>query len=211
MEEMQRKLAEENDFLREEYFKMIDKIKECYYQGDLILSPVTLEKLLIFLDPSKICKIASYEKQLGEDVMKMEDKRKNRLQYNLKYQNKLKQEQIKLKQEQKLRGKMVKLKPSGEGKKMTKGDRSKRSGDKMNVQEEEEDIGFSDTDQSGLHKYTNSEDMSEDPRTMNTRTESGRGLTKTMKKKDKKADRGKNRLIAINISQLENDFSLENF
>ena len=46
----QHKLMEENEFLREEYYHLLDDIKKAYYKGEMLLNRHRLDKLLIYLE-----------------------------------------------------------------------------------------------------------------------------------------------------------------
>eukprot|EP00347_Sterkiella_histriomuscorum_P017716 403348268 len=95
----QHKLAEENEFLREEYFKIIEQIKKVYYEGDLILSSHSIEKVMIYLDPKNLKNLAGFDKKIEKDILEKIDKRQQRDIINQRKRDKLKIDQIMLKKD----------------------------------------------------------------------------------------------------------------
>lgn len=50
-------------------------MKKAYYEGDLILNSLSIEKLMIYLDPKNIKNLAGYEKKLDKNVQDKIDRR----------------------------------------------------------------------------------------------------------------------------------------
>jgi hypothetical protein len=72
----QLKLDEENELLREKYFKSVSKLKELYKEGRVVLTQKTLERAQVYLDEDR------YLEALGlgrRDVEEKELKRFNRM------------------------------------------------------------------------------------------------------------------------------------
>jgi uncharacterized protein YifE (UPF0438 family) len=64
----QLKLDEENELLREKYFKSISKIKDLYMEGRVVLTHKTLERAQVYLDEDK------YLEALGLGRREVEEK-----------------------------------------------------------------------------------------------------------------------------------------
>mmetsp|Transcript_34088 Transcript_34088/g.33276 ORF Transcript_34088/g.33276 Transcript_34088/m.33276 type:complete len:88 (+) Transcript_34088:352-615(+) len=53
--------AQENEFLREEYMKIVKNLKKIYNNGEIMLDRIALEKLSIYLGTDKIKKLLHQE------------------------------------------------------------------------------------------------------------------------------------------------------
>mmetsp|Transcript_20833 Transcript_20833/g.19879 ORF Transcript_20833/g.19879 Transcript_20833/m.19879 type:complete len:204 (-) Transcript_20833:986-1597(-) len=56
LEVLQKKmlLEQENEFMREDFFKVLKKVKKMYNEGEIVLNKNAVEKLQVYFDPSKI-------------------------------------------------------------------------------------------------------------------------------------------------------------
>ena len=54
-------ILEENDLLREEFFKSIGNLKKMYKDGRIVLNKNTLERLSLYLNEERILQFAGYE------------------------------------------------------------------------------------------------------------------------------------------------------
>ena len=71
-------------------FIVLDQLKTAYYQGELILNANSIEKLMIYLDPSALTSIAAPEKKVDKVEEERLGRRAMRIHENIVKRNKLK-------------------------------------------------------------------------------------------------------------------------